>query len=95
MVRSERVKYLQAAKKNGWLGQLVGLESDLPRLPKCTTAWIPRYQPRLVPESQPGPAAVSGDHVGQRKRPFGGDESVRSRLRSVEELILESGAVNI
>ena len=79
-VRDERVKYLQAAKSNGWLGQLVGIESDLPRLPKRTTAWIPRYQPRLVPESQPGPVPGTGDHVGRRKRPFGGDEVVEKQV---------------
>ena len=36
MIRRERVDYLLAAKKKGWLGQLVGLENDLPRLPKRT-----------------------------------------------------------
>ena len=36
MVRRERVDYLLAAKKNGWLGQLIGVENDLPRLPKRT-----------------------------------------------------------
>ena len=80
MVRKERVEYLLATKKSGWLGQLVGLESDLPRLPKRITAWIPRYQPRLIPESQVNPTVVSGEPVGQRKRPFGRDESVEKQV---------------
>ena len=80
MVRRERVDYLLAAKKNGWLGQLIGLENDLPRLPKRTAAWIPRYQPRLIPENQINPATTSGDSAGQRKRPFRGDESVENQI---------------
>ena len=79
-VRRERVDYLLAAKKNGWLGQLIGIENDLPRLPKRTAAWIPRYQPRLVPENQASLAVTSGDSVGQRKRPFRGDESVENQV---------------
>ena len=80
MVRRGRVDYLLAAKKNGWLGQLIGLENDLPRLPKWTATWIPRYQPRLVPENSLAPAATSGEAVAQRKRPFKGDESVENQI---------------
>ena len=80
LVRRDRVDYLLAAKKNGWLGQLVGLENDLPRLPKRTAAWIPRYQPRLIPENQNVPAAGSGETGEQRKRPFVGDDSVDVQL---------------
>ena len=72
--------FLLAAKKNGWLGQLVGLENDLPRLPKRTAAWIPRYQPGLVPESQNAPAAGSRTFAEQRKRPFTGDDSVEVQM---------------
>ena len=72
--------FLLAAKKNGWLGQLVGLGNDLPRLPKRTHAWIPRYQPRLVPENQRASAAGSGTSTEQRKRPFIGDDSVEVQV---------------
>ena len=80
LVRRDRVDFLLAAKKNGWLGQLVGLENDLPRLPKRAAAWIPRYQPRLVPENQRALAAGSGTSTEQRKRPFIGDDSVEVQI---------------
>ena len=90
MVRRERVDHLLAVQKTGWLGSLTGLEHDLPRLPKRIAAWIPRYQPRLIPESSLPTAGASGAVTAQRKRPFKGDEFVAdqiSKRRRTEESI--------
>ena len=80
LIRRERVDYLLAAKENGWLGQLVGIENELPRLPKRVTSWIPRYQPRLVSERQSTSATGSGEPSGSRKRPFRGDHAVENQI---------------
>ena len=80
LIRRERVDYLLAAKENGWLGQLVGIENELPRLPKQTTSWIPRYQPRLVPERQSTSGTGVGDSFARGKRPFKGDHLVENQI---------------
>ena len=90
MVRRERVDHLLAAQKTGWLGCLTGLEHDLPRLPKRIHTWIPRYQPRLIPEDSVPAAETSGEGLVQRKRPFKGDKFVTERIskqRRTEESI--------
>ena len=80
LIRRERVDYLLAAKENGWLGQLVGIENELPRLPKRTTSWIPRYQPRLVPETQSTSGTGTGGSFASGKRPFKGDHMVENQI---------------
>ena len=90
MIRKECVDHLLAAEKTDWIGCLTGLEHDLPRLPKRIRAWIPKYQPRLIPESCVPVDETSGEGVVQRKRPFKGDEFVAERIskqRRTEESI--------
>ena len=89
MIRKERVDHLVAAEKADWIGCLTGLEHDLPRLPKRIKTWIPKYQPRLVPEDNVSNDFSEGGMV-QRKRPFKGDEFVAERIskqRRTEESI--------
>ena len=90
IVRTERVDHLLVAQTTGWLGCLIGLENDLPRLPKRIPTWIPRYTPRLIPEDSIFVAGSSGEGPSQRKRPFKGDEFVTERIfkqRRTEENI--------
>ena len=69
------------------------MENVLSRLPKRTSAWILRYQPRLIPENQANPATMSGDSAGQRKRPFRGDESVENQVAKRRRAGMEEQSV--
>ena len=76
-IREGRVDFCLNATKDKDLGQRTGWEQDMPRLPKRPKEWIPRYQPRLIPETE---TSGSGSIAPGGRRGFAGHSAVMLSL---------------